>query len=193
MKYILASKSPRRSEILLKAGFKFKVIPSNVDESKISTNLLPKDYCVELAKLKSYDIAYKYKDCNVIGSDTIVYINNTILNKPKNFNDAKKMLCMLSNNTHIVLTGVSIINIDKKIDFNFYESTEVSFYKISETEIENYINEFKPYDKAGSYGIQDGSNLFVKKIVGSYENIVGFPISKFYQSLKKISTLQKQI
>ena len=193
MKYILASKSPRRSEILRKAGFKFKVIPSNVDECKISTNLSPKDYCVELAKLKSYDIAYKYKDSNVIGSDTIVYINNTILNKPKNFDDAKKMLRMLSNNTHIVLTGVSIINIDKKIDFNFYESTEVSFYKISEKEIENYINEFKPYDKAGSYGIQDGSNLFVKKIVGSYENIVGFPISKFYQSLKKISTLQKQI
>ena len=74
---------------------------------------------------------------------------------------------------------MSIINIDKKIDFNFYESTEVSFYKISETEIENYINEFKPYDKAGSYGIQDGSNLFVKKIVGSYENIVDSQYQNF--------------
>ena len=191
MKYILASKSPRRSEILRKAGFKFKVIPSNIDESKISTNLTPKDYCVELAKLKAYDIANKNKNCTIIGSDTIVYINNSILNKPKNFNDAKKMLSMLSNNTHSVLTGVSIVNINEKIDFNFYESTEVSFYKISDLEIENYINKFKPYDKAGSYGIQDGSNLFVKKIVGSYENIVGFPISKFYQSLKKISSLQR--
>jgi len=191
MKYILASKSPRRSEILLKAGFKFKVIPSNIDESKISINLTPKDYCVELAKLKAYDIANKNKNCTIIGSDTIVYINNSILNKPKNFNDAKKMLSMLSNNTHSVLTGVSIVNINEKIDFNFYESTEVSFYKISDLEIENYINKFKPYDKAGSYGIQDGSNLFVKKIVGSYENIVGFPISKFYQSLKKISSLQR--
>ena len=191
MKYILASKSPRRSEILLKAGYKFKVIPSNIDESKISTNITPKDYCVELAKLKAYDIANKNKNCTIIGSDTIVYINNSILNKPKNFNDAKKMLSMLSNNTHTVLTGVSIVNINEKIDFNFYESTEVSFYKISDLEIENYINKFKPYDKAGSYGIQDGSNLFVKKIVGSYENIVGFPISKFYQSLKKISSLQR--
>jgi len=191
MKYILASKSPRRSEILLKAGFKFKVIPSNIDESKISINLNPKDYCVELAKLKAYDIANKNKNCTIIGSDTIVYINNSILNKPKNFNDAKKMLSILSNNTHSVLTGVSIVNINEKIDFNFYESTEVSFYKISDLEIENYINKFKPYDKAGSYGIQDGSNLFVKKIVGSYENIVGFPISKFYQSLKKISSLQR--
>ncbi len=191
MKYILASKSPRRSEILLKAGFKFKVIPSNIDESKISINLTPIDYCVELAKLKAYDIANKNKNCTIIGSDTIVYINNSILNKPKNFNDAKKMLSMLSNNTHSVLTGVSIVNINEKIDFNFYESTEVSFYKISDLEIENYINKFKPYDKAGSYGIQDGSNLFVKKIVGSYENIVGFPISKFYQSLKKISSLQR--
>lgn len=191
MKYILASKSPRRSEILQNAGFRFKVLPSNIDESKISTNLTPIDYCVELAKLKAYDIANKHKNCTIIGSDTIVYINNSILNKPKNFNDAKKMLTMLSNNTHTVLTGVSIVNINEKIDFNFYESTEVSFYKISDLEIENYINQFKPYDKAGSYGIQDGSNLFVKKIVGSYENIVGFPISKFYQSLKKISSLQR--
>ena len=191
MKYILASKSPRRSEILKNAGFKFKIIPSNVDENIISTNLEPEDYCIRLAKLKSKDIAENHTDFTVIGSDTIVVINNEILNKPKNFHDAKKMLTMLSGKTHKVLTGVSIININKNVNVNFYDSTKVTFYKISDKEIEGYIKTFKPFDKAGSYGIQDGSNLFIKNIVGSYENIVGFPISKFYQSIKKISSLQR--
>ena len=98
---------------------------------------------------------------------------------------------MLSGKTHKVLTGVSIININKNVNVNFYDSTKVTFYKISDKEIEGYIKTFKPFDKAGSYGIQDGSNLFIKNIVGSYENIVGFPISKFYQSIKKISSLQR--
>ena len=102
------------------------------------------------------------------------------------------MLSILSNNTHIVLTGVSIKNINKKIEINFYESTEVTFNKLSENEISKYINDFRPFDKAGSYGIQDGSKVFIQKINGSYENIIGFPIAKFYQ-LKKIFHLCKDL
>tara|TARA_B100000676_G_scaffold308141_1_gene368239 strand:- start:1269 stop:1844 length:576 start_codon:yes stop_codon:yes gene_type:complete len=191
MRYILASKSPRRSKILINAGYKIKIIPSNIDESKISETLNPEAYCVKLSKLKSKDIAMKYKNHTIIGADTIVYIKNKILNKPKNFNEAKKMLTNLSNNTHKVLTGVSIINIDLRINVSFYDTTKVTFYKLSENEINDYINKFKPYDKSGSYGIQDGSNIFIKKIVGSYENIMGFPISKFNQLIKKISSLQR--
>jgi len=189
MKYILASKSPRRAEILKNSGFNFKIIPSKIDESKVSVNLKPEDYCVELAKSKSKNIANQYINYTVIGSDTIVYINGKILNKPKDFNDAKEMLNMLSGNTHEVFSGVSVKNINLNINISFYEKTEVTFYKVSSKEITNYINEFKPFDKAGSYGIQDGSKIFIKKINGSYENIMGFPISKFYQSIKYFSAL----
>ena len=186
MKFILASKSPRRIEILEKANFKFKTIPSKIDESTISTSLDPKDYCIELAKLKSKDISKQYPDYTVIGADTIVFINQQILNKPLNSFEAKRMLNLLSGNTHKVLTGVSLQNQELNINLNFYDISEVTFYDISDSEIDNYISSYNPLDKAGSYGIQDGSALFIEKIYGSYENIMGFPISKFYQSLKLI-------
>ena len=189
MRYILASKSPRRAELLKGIGLNFKIIPSNVDESIVSTNLKPEDYCVKLAQLKSNDISSKYLDFTIIGADTIVYVNEKILNKPKNFIEASKMLNLLSNNTHQVFTGVSIKNINLDIEINFYEKTEVTFNKISENEISKYINDFRPFDKAGGYGIQDGSKVFIQKINGSYENIIGFPIAKFYQLTKDISSL----
>ena len=186
MNFILASKSPRRIEILNKANFNFKVIPSNVNEKLVSTNTSPKVYCMQLAKLKSLDISKKYQDQTVIGADTIVFIKDKILNKPKNISDSKRMLKLLSNNTHQVLTGVSLQNKLLNIDFTFFDITKVTFYPLDKLEIDNYIREYKPLDKAGSYGIQDGSALFVKSISGSYDNIMGFPISKFYQSLKLI-------
>ena len=186
MKFILASKSPRRIKILKKADFKFRVIPSKIDESIVSTDLKPEDYCMELAKLKSQDIAKKYTDYTVIGADTIVFIDGKILNKPLNMAEAKNMLNLLSGNTHKVLTGVSLQNQTLKIDFTFFDISEVKFYPINDLEIDNYISNYNPLDKAGSYGIQDGSAIFIEKIHGSYDNIMGFPISKFHQSLKLI-------
>tara|TARA_Y100001970_G_scaffold82526_1_gene104468 strand:+ start:3324 stop:3884 length:561 start_codon:yes stop_codon:yes gene_type:complete len=186
MKFILASQSPRRIEILKKADFKFKAIASKIDESIISTNLDPEDYCMELAKLKSKAISKKYPDYTVIGADTIVFINGKILNKPLNFSEAKKMLNLLSGNTHKVLTGVSLQNQKLNINLSFFDVSEVTFYDISDLEINHYISNYNPLDKAGSYGIQDGSAIFVEKIYGSYENIMGFPIGRFYQSLKLI-------
>ncbi len=186
MKFILASKSPRRIEILKKADFKFRVIPSKIDESIVSIDLKPEDYCMKLAKLKSTDISKKYPDYTVIGADTIVFINNQILNKPINISEAKKMLKLLSGNTHKVLTGISLQNKTFNINSTFFDVSEVKFYPIDDLEIDNYISNYNPLDKAGSYGIQDGSSIFINKIHGSYENIMGFPISKFYQSLKLI-------
>ena len=186
MKFILASKSPRRIEILKKADFKFKVIPSKIDESIVSTDLNPENYCMELAKLKSSDISKKYPNYTVIGADTIVFINDKILNKPLNIFEAKKMLKLLSGNTHKVLTGVSLQNQISNINSTFFDVSEVKFYPINDLEIDNYISNYNPLDKAGSYGIQDGSSIFIDKIQGSYDNIMGFPISKFYQSLKLI-------
>ncbi len=185
MKFILASKSPRREEILKKAGINFKIIPSNIDESKIKKNLSPHDYCMRLAQLKADKISKKHTDCTIIGADTIVVINNIILNKPKNYDQSIDMLKKLSGNTHQVLTGVSIQNQSLNINYSLYDTSSVTFYNLSDDEISNYIKKYNPLDKAGSYGIQDGSAIFIKKIVGSYDNIVGFPISKVYQFLKK--------
>jgi len=96
------------------------------------------------------------------------------------------MLNMLSNNEHQVITGVSIENKNLNISHSFYDISSVSFYKLSNKEIKKYIDIYKPLDKSGSYGIQDGSAIFVKRIIGSYDNIMGFPVSKFYQFIKKI-------
>ena len=186
MKFILASKSPRRKEILKKINLKFKIIDAQIDESIIPQNISPSEYSIRLAKLKTMDISKKNPNYTVIGADTIVSINHQILNKPQNFEEAKEMLNLLSNNTHQVITGVSLKNKSLDINENFYDVSFVSFYKLSDNEINYYINNYKPFDKAGSYGIQDYAGLFVKNIKGSYDNIVGFPVSKFYQILKKI-------
>lgn len=186
MKFILASKSPRRIEILKKSDFKFKVIPSKIDESVVSTKLKPENYCMKLAELKSNDISRKNPEYTVIGADTIVFINDKILNKPANISEAKRMLTLLSGKKHKVLTGVSLQNQKLNINSTFFDVSEVKFYSLTDSEIDNYISRYNPLDKAGSYGIQDGSAIFIDKINGSYDNIMGFPISKFYQVLKSI-------
>ena len=186
MKFILASKSPRRRDILKKGNFIFEVVPSKFDESKISKRLNPQEYCMQLARSKAKDILGKYDNYTIIGADTIVVIDNLILNKPKNISEAKNMLKLLSDREHQVITGVSLQNRTLNIDYTFFDISKVTFYKLSNFEINKYILDCSPLDKAGSYGIQDGSCLFVKEIKGSYDNIVGFPISKFYQVLKKI-------
>ena len=119
MKFILASKSPRRKEILNKINFKFKIVPSTIDESQVSTKMNPIDYCTKLAELKAQDVSNQYHDYTVIGADTIVVIKNTILNKPNNYNEAFDMLKTLSNNTHEVITGVALKNRFLNINYRF--------------------------------------------------------------------------
>jgi len=185
MKFILASKSPRRKEILKRISLDFKVINSNIDESIVPIDMVPYKYSIKLAELKAEKISIKNPNYTVIGADTIVSINNQILNKPKDFSEARAMLNLLNGRIHEVITGVSLKNQSLNIDKSFYDVSFVSFYKLSNNEISNYINNYKPFDKAGSYGIQDYAGLFIKEIKGSYDNIVGFPISKFYQVIKK--------
>jgi len=187
MKFILASKSPRRKEILEKGNFKFKIIPSNIDELSVSlVKVKPEEYCMKLATLKAKYISNQYIDYTIIGADTIVVIHDTILNKPSNSAEAQKMLKMLSDDTHQVITGVSLQNQKLNINHTFFEVSNVTFYKLDNNEINDYILDYKPFDKAGSYGIQDASSLFVKRIEGSYDNIMGFPLSHFNQLIKKI-------
>ncbi len=180
LKIILASKSSRRKHLLSRVLNNFKVIDSKLDESKVKIEK-PSKYCKKLAQLKARKIAQNHSNDIIIGADTIVYFKKKILGKPKDYNEAFNMLKKLSGQTHTVYTGVSILSINQNLNVNFSEKTNVTFYEISDNQIDLYITNNNPYDKAGSYGIQDGSQLFVKSINGNYENVIGLPISKIYR------------
>jgi len=186
MKFILASKSPRRKELLEKINIEFEVVDSKIDEGLVSTNLEPSHYCTLLANLKASNVSLYYKNYTVIGADTIVVLNDKILNKPSDKKDAKEMLFMLSGKTHKVITGVSIRNRGLNIKRQFHQKTSVKFYDLNDKTINFYIEKYSPLDKAGSYGIQDYGATFIEKINGSYENVMGFPIGKFSQILKSL-------
>ena len=184
MKFILASKSIRRKEILSKINLEFEVFNSRLIEKNIPNNYKnPSTYCKKLAIMKSKLIAKKFPDHYVIGADTIVVFKNKILSKPLNKREALNHLNLLSNNKHIVYTGVALINLSQNINKSFIEKTIVYFNKLNNNEINNYVTKFKPYDKAGGYAIQEYSNVFVKKINGCFYNVVGFPLPKFYKLL----------
>ena len=182
---VLASSSPRRKAIMSQVGLSFITEPSNIDED-YSIKMPPKAFCEYWAREKAKYVAVSHNDKLVIGADTIVLIDGKILGKPLNRKESFKMLKSLSGKTHEVLTGVSLIHLDLGIDFKFNVSTKVSFYSLTNDDIYNYINIYNPFDKAGSYGIQDGFSVYVKKINGCFYNVMGFPISKFYRFFKTI-------
>jgi len=186
MKFILASSSPRRRELLLRLQTPFDIILPDVDESIIPPDGSPETYCTALAELKANDISQHYPNNLVIGSDTIVVLDNNIMGKPEDKAMAQNMLETLSGKTHHVYTGVCLKWAERNIHHLFAEITTVTFRELSEADINHYIESCPPYDKAGSYGIQDWSAVFVQEIKGCYDNVVGFPISRFYQELKKL-------
>jgi septum formation protein len=183
---ILASKSPRRKKLLGELGFEFIVMPSEFDEDNHSMEFHPAEYAKLLAFRKAEDVAKRINyPAIVIGADTIVVINNEIINKPKNNDDAKAMLRNLSGNTHIVYTGFSFIETKTNKSISGVQSTKVTFRELDEFEIEAYVNSGSPMDKAGAYGIQDYFGaVFVSYIEGCYYNIVGLPLEMFYSTLK---------
>ena len=179
---ILASASPRRQEILELADLKFDVMPSDAQE--ITTKTAPNEVVMELASIKAKDIYKKSeKQSMIVGADTVVAYQGQILGKPTDKADAKRMLTMLSGQTHEVYTGVCVIE-DGKTK-TFYEETKVTFYEISDEQINHYIKTGEPMDKAGSYGIQGKAAVFIKGIEGDYYNVVGFPIARFLQEITK--------
>ena len=186
MKIILASKSPRRKVILSRLQLPFEIKMPNFIEDQYKCPELPQKYAQRLAREKALSVSCNNKDTLVIGADTIVLLDEKVIGKPKNQNDARKTLNKLSNTTHHVITAVSIQINSKKIDHTFHSKTAVTFNKLNENDILKYINSNAPFDKAGSYGIQDFSSIFVKKIDGCYDNVVGFPLSQFCLEIKKI-------
>ena len=189
---ILASASPRRKTILSQVGLDFTIEPSKINED-FSIDLLPKAFCEHWAREKANDIAKSHSDKLIIGADTIVIMNDKILGKPKDYKESFAMLKSLSGKTHQVLTGVSLIHFDLGIDFTFTEYTDVSICFLTDEEINKYIDKYKPYDKAGSYGIQDGFSIYVEKINGCFYNVMGFPIFRFHKFYKSIKTGDKLI
>lgn len=184
-KIILASMSPRRKQLLEQIDLSFDVIPSEVHED-FNIQLSPNQFAMHYAKEKALDLAGKYPNSLVIGADTIVVYNNQILGKPIDKKDSFRMLRMLSNHTHYVVTGVSLQWKNKQIEKTFFEKTFVTFNQLTENDISYYINTYNPLDKAGSYGIQDWFSVCVNKIEGDFYNVMGFPLSSFYREYKKI-------
>ena len=195
---ILASKSPRRIELMTLAGFDFLSVPA-VKEEKITGGTSPSDAVLMLSRQKAEEIAEKYpyntaagsakrQDLGTavfIGADTVVALGNEIMGKPENEQDAFNMLKKLSGKTHTVLTGVCVISPDKQI--NFYEKTEVEFYPLGDDEIRQYIASGEPMDKAGAYGIQEKGAMFVKRINGDFYNVVGLPVARLARELNALT------
>ena len=185
MNIVLASSSPRRKVILSRLNIPFSIDFETILEPKYNGAESPEKYCKNLSKIKASSISKKYNNTLIIGADTIVLLDKKVLGKPSNKNDAYTTLKLLSGKNHKVLTGVTLIYNDRI--HTFHDTTIVSFLKLKDSDIQKYINSDAPYDKAGSYGIQDYSAIFVKKINGCYDNVMGFPLSKFYNELKKIN------
>lgn len=197
---ILASASPRRKELLEQIGLDFEICPAKGEE--IITKTAPEEVVEELAGQKAKEVASMIKvygsrhqewmtpqDIMVIGADTIVAFEGKILGKPKDEADAFGMLSMLSGNTHSVYTGVSIVLLGasgKAGELCFYEKTDVTMREMDETEIRRYIATGEPMDKAGAYGIQGKCAIFIDKIDGDYNNVVGLPVAAIYRKLKKL-------
>jgi septum formation protein len=179
---ILASKSPRRRYLLEQAGLEFSVIPSNFKENSMPLSS-PESYVRRLAEAKAKDISQKYPDSWVIGADTIVFIANAMLGKPGTRSEARQMLRSLSGKTHQVLTGYCICC--KATDRLFSETivTDVCFKELTELQIDWYIESGEPFDKAGAYAIQGIGTFLVKRIHGSYTNVVGLPICEVLEFL----------
>lgn len=183
IKFVLASQSPRRAELLKYITPEFEILPSDCDETV--PDGVPADEVPQiLAVRKALHVRELRPDALVIGCDTVVIIDGVILGKPHDAQDAKRMLRLLSGRTHTVVSGVCICLGSKTLSFT--QNTLVSFYDMSDEEIDSYVQECSPPDKAGAYGIQDRGGLFVKHIDGDFYNIVGLPIARLNREIKKL-------
>ena len=181
MKLILASASPRRQELISLISDNVLCAPSGVEEV-VPEGTAVAQIALCLAKQKAHAVAKEYPDEVVIGCDTAVIFEDTVLGKPKDKEDARRMMKALSGNVHQVVTGCALCCKGKCENFSCV--TDVEFFELTDSEIEEYISSDEPYDKAGGYGIQGKASLFVKGIKGDYFNVVGLPVSELNRRLK---------
>jgi len=185
-KLILASSSPRRAEILRKQRIDFEVIsPDNIDEEKISAD--PVEHVLELSKKKVQSVLHKVEEGLILGADTIVVLNGEILGKPRDEAHAQRILRKLSGKTHRVYTGLTLMDKRSGKTSSDHDCTEVTFNKLDENDIKNYIATGEPMDKAGAYGIQGMGSFLVDRLRGNLDNVIGLPMQKFREILKTIA------
>lgn len=180
---ILASKSPRRAQLLRLLNLEFRVVESGVEEED-EHHVLPEVHVLELAEKKAATVAREIQEGYVIGADTTVALDKQIFAKPRNKDEARSMLRQLSGKTHTVFSAFTIVEQPRGRQFSDYEKTSVEFHPLDDEMIEAYVRTDSPMDKAGAYGIQDLSAIFVKRIDGCFYNVVGFPVSKFYRAFR---------
>jgi septum formation protein len=181
---ILASVSPRRRELLKNAGLEFHIVPSAICEKDYPFTD-PKSYARLLAEAKTLEVSNRYPDAWIIGADSIVVIEGDVLEKPASISEARQMIHMLNGRTHYVHTAYAIACKQKSHLFSDIVSTAVTFKTLTEKEIEWYIHTSEPYDKAGGYGVQGLGSFMVKRIQGSYTNVVGLPVCEVIDYLMK--------
>ncbi|NLK62243.1 MAG: septum formation protein Maf [Fusobacteria bacterium] len=188
---ILASKSPRRKEILTNFGFNINIITENIDEYSDKKKIV--DQVKEISYKKAKIISLKYKNEFILAADTVVIYKKHLLGKPKSDDEAFNVLKKLSGKWHKVITAYTLINESKNIEITNYDLTKVKFNKFSDVDIKWYISTKEHCDKAGSYGIQGKGVFMVQKIKGDFYNVMGFPISKFIRDLSKIGYTVNEI
>lgn len=184
MDIILASGSPRRGELLEQIKLPFKVLVSDIDEESIE-KVEPQEWVQSLALAKAKNVGTRLEKGLVIGADTIVVLGEKVLGKPKSSQEAVEMLEFLSGQTHQVMTGIALVDVLSGKELTDVEVTHVKFRDLSDREIEAYVAHGEPMDKAGAYGIQGLGAIFVESISGCYFNVVGLPLSKLVQCLKR--------
>ena len=183
---ILASKSPRRKELLENIGLKFSIKPANIEEVHREITSFG-NIVIDLAEQKADAVKEKmFHDRIIIASDTIVVINEKILNKPTDHEDAFKMLRSLSGNIHSVFTSLYVYDGYEKKEIKEFTETKVEFYPLTDKQINDYLDTHEPFDKAGAYGIQGYGSKFIKKIEGCFFSVMGFPIPLFSQEMYKL-------
>ncbi|MBC2851443.1 septum formation protein Maf [Cetobacterium sp. 8H] len=188
---ILASKSPRRKEILNQLGFQLEIKVKDVEE--VSSKIELTDKIKDISYKKVVEVAKENRTSFVVGADTLVEINGEVLGKPNDETEAREMLKKLSGKEHRVITAYTLINLEKNINISEAVESKVFFKTISNDEIDWYIESREPMDKAGAYGIQGLGAIFVDKIEGDFFSIMGFPINHFVKTLKKLGIDIKDI
>ncbi|MEI7807702.1 MAG: Maf family protein [Verrucomicrobiota bacterium] len=180
---ILASASPRRVELLKLLSVKFRVLPATIEEVA-HEHLSPLEVCQLNAHRKARAVAKKIPDALVIGADTLVFMDNEILGKPLHLAEAHRMIARLQGRTHQVVTGVCLMHLRAHRESIFAVSTDVLFHPLNARQIRDYLHRIHPLDKAGAYAIQEGGEMIISEISGSFSNVVGLPVEKLREELK---------
>lgn len=186
---ILASRSPRRAQLLRQIGLRFETSVCDIEEV-FDPTMTPEENARSLSYMKAQDVAARFDRGIVLGSDTIVVLDGVLLGKPDTEDDARRMLRSLSGRTHTVVTGFAIVDAETKKSYIDCERTDVTFRTLDDDEIAAYVAAGSPMDKAGAYGIQDDFGaVFVERIAGDYYTVVGLPLSKVYCALQRFMNL----